>query len=91
MRTSAAPIAIFTASAPNDGVSVRLWRLVISDEDCGGNHDGERQQPSEHERGPLSHAALRSEHENEGGEGDRLKRDHQADEDEVKGHVAHPV
>ena len=57
------------------------------DEHRPGHHDGQRQKPSEDERGPLPYATLGRQHENEGGEWDRFKRDDQTDQQQVEDHI----
>jgi hypothetical protein len=48
------------------------------------NHDGQRDQPAEDERGALPDPARGREDKDERGERNRLERDHQADENKVQ-------
>jgi hypothetical protein len=67
-----------------------LGGLVAGDEDRERNHDRQRQQPAEDERGAFPHAALGREDEDERGERKRFERDHQADENKVQDDHARP-
>jgi hypothetical protein len=66
------------------GSSAGLRGVVAGDEHRDRNHDRERNQPAEDERGTLPHAALRREDQDERSERDRLERDRQADENQAK-------
>ena len=85
MINSATPIRIFAAKAPSDGAVLGAGGWSPGHHQGEHNDNGQRHEPSEDEAGTLPDTALRSEHQEEGRQGDRLERDDQPDDDEFEG------
>ena len=87
ISTRATPISDLHGQSRQRGCRARLRRLVARDQDGDGHDDGQGSEPSEDEGGTLASATLGQKDEQEGGEGDRLEGDHQADKQEIEDHA----